>query len=380
MSQGFQLHAIYPNFCSGAWNSYSLVSVLAAMRNADVRSRVYALGKARTVSHDLVSPLLPTVLYGHTHRLISRPCDAIVRRYRRRFRRGDCVYFWLESPVHLIRQLQRDGLFVAREMINCTRLRIRRELRAAYALLGEEYRGDITDEAIERERAELLAADAVFCSNEAVLESVRECGVEAARCIRTSYGWGRNRIPPGQRQPKSRAGVDVLFVGTGDIRKGLPWLLEAWDRAGISGRLLIAGVVHAEVKERCARLLARSDVRALGFVDDIASAYRSADIFCFPSWEEGGPMVTIEALASGLPCVVTPMGSAGVIRDSSQGGIIVQPGNVDELAGALRMLAVDEPLRRRLGEAARRTSLSLTWEQVGARRLEALLRIRAGRG
>jgi glycosyltransferase involved in cell wall biosynthesis len=246
-------------------------------------------------------------------------------------------------------------------------------------LLGQTDPSAISDDDINRERAELLSADAVFCPNEFVLESVLEYGVPAHRCIPTSYGWGEDRIAAVSVRPKKPHGIAVLFVGTGDVRKGLPWLLEGWERAGIAGKLLLAGVIDAEIRVRYSRILARHDVCELGYVEDIASVYRSADIFCFPSWEEGGPMVTIEAMASGLPCIVTPMGGAGLIKDSRD-GIVVRPGDVEGIAAAIRRLAASESERNELGDQGMVTARDFTWQSVAQRRVRELIRIARAHG
>jgi glycosyltransferase involved in cell wall biosynthesis len=378
MAHKTRIHAIFPNYCSGAWVSYTLMSLLDNMRGADTDTHAYVLGKSRAISSSRATGLLPNIMYGRTSRLFSSPSDFIVRRFAHKFERGDIAYFWLTSPTATVKRLQARGMFVVREMINCTWLRRRRELRSAYASLGQPDRSAISDEAIDRERAELLAVDAVFCPNEFVLESVLEYGVPAHRCIPTSYGWGEDRIAAAPVRPKKPYGIAVLFVGTGDVRKGLPWLLEGWERAGITGKLLLAGVIDGEVRARYSRILARHDVCELGYVEDIANVYRSADIFCFPSWEEGGPMVTIEAMASGLPCIVTPMGGAGLIKDSRD-GIVVQPGDVEGIAAAIRQLASSEAARKELCDRGIVTTRDFTWQSVGKRRLRSLMQI-AGTG
>jgi glycosyltransferase involved in cell wall biosynthesis len=302
----------------------------------------------------------------------------IVRRFGHRFERGDIVYLWLTGPASVVKKLQKRGIFVAREMINCALLRRRRELRSAYALLGETDRSGISDDAIDRERTDLLAVDAVFCPNDFVLESVLEYGVPRHRCIPTSYGWGQDRIAATSIRSDNQQEIAVLFVGTGDVRKGLPWLLEAWERAGIHGKLLLSGLIDDEIRTRYARILARDDVCELGYVEDIASIYRSADIFCFPSWEEGGPIVTIEAMASGLPCIVTPMGGAGLVKDSRD-GIIVQPGDTEAIATAIRRLASSKSERKELGKRGMITAQDYTWQSVGRRRVEALVQLAQAR-
>ena len=127
MAQKTRIHAIFPNYCSGAWVSYTLMSVLDNMRDADTDTHAYVLGKSRAISGSRATRLLPDLMYGRTSRLLSDPCDSIVRRFAHKFKRGDIAYFWLTSPTAAVRRLQARGMFVAREMINCTWLRRRRE-------------------------------------------------------------------------------------------------------------------------------------------------------------------------------------------------------------------------------------------------------------
>jgi glycosyltransferase involved in cell wall biosynthesis len=90
-------------------------------------------------------------------------------------------------------------------------------------------------------------------------------------------------------------------------------------------------------------------------------------------------MVTIEAMASGLPCIVTPMGGAGLIKDSRD-GIVVRPGDVEGIAAAIRQLASSEAERKALRDRGIVTARDFTWQSVGKRRLRALMQIAGGRG
>src|SRR6202040_262152 len=94
-------------------------------------------------------------------------------------------------------------------------------------------------------------------------------------------------------------------------------------------------------------------VEPLGRVSqsEMPARMASADVFVFPSLFEGSAVVTYEALATGLPCVVTP--SAGsVVRDGVE-GFIVPPGEVEPLAERMERLGDDPALRQAVGLAAR---------------------------
>lgn len=372
----FSVHAVFPNYYDGTRVSYSLNSIMESMADRGAATNTYVLGKAKG-NKDRVRALLPATLYRYSSRLVPRPIEAIVARFRLRMCAGDVVYFWLASPATLTRALQRRKLVVMREMINCTLARRRVELAKATGLLGRGDESGIGDEDIANERDDLLAADGVFCPNDQVLESVLAYGVPRERCFRTSYGWSPTRIAGASQLMEKAPGFNLLFVGTADIRKGFPWLLQAWERAGVRGRLLIAGHIDPVLQLDHAKTLQRRDVVHLGYVSDIGSAYRSADAFCFPSWEEGGPMVTIEAMGSGLPCIVTPMGTAGILSDSNGAGIVVPPGDVEALAAAIRRMATDKALRTSASEAAIKIAASYTWDEVGRRRRLDLTSLRA---
>ena len=373
--ESFSVHAVFPNYYDGTRVSYSLKAILETMALPAVRTHGYVMAKAKHVGNE-VSALLPILLYAYTSKLIRNPCESIVRRYGHRMKPGDVAYFWMTNPPEVTRALQRKGLWVVREMINCTLQRRREELRRAYKLLGMPDGSDITDADIKLERDELLAADAVFCPNDFVFESVLSYGVPPGRCIKTSYGWTVARISGNSQHLPKFPGTNFLFVGSADVRKGFPWLLEAWAQAGIEGRLLIAGTIDAMVRSRYATILSRPDVLQLGHVRDIGAVYRSADVFCFPTWEEGGPMVTIEAMGSGLPCIFTPMGSAGIVSEQTGGALIVEPGDVDALADAMRRLAAGKEARVALGRRAQDIAAGFTWQRVGQRRREAITRLR----
>jgi glycosyltransferase involved in cell wall biosynthesis len=372
-SEPFRVEALFPNFYDETMVSYTLKSVLEGLRSETITIGATVLAKGPHVTASYVHPLVHRRLTGLIFSRLANPHRSVFRPARRRLNCGDVAYFWLSSAKDLCERFRDDGIMVVREMINCSRELKRRELRKAYAALGEADGSGITDEMIEKERQGLLMADAIFCPNRFVTASVREYGVAESSCIETSYGWGADRLGSRTRVAPDDGTFTVAFVGTFDIRKGAPLLLEAWVRSKIKGRLLLAGVVDPEVAQRFGHILRRPDVVQLGFVKDVGSVYRSADVFCFPSWEEGGPQVTFEAMSAGAVPVVTPMGTGGAFSADDDVGIVVAPGDVDALAAALCALASDRERLAHLSHRARARAADYTWERVGASRRRSLL-------
>jgi glycosyltransferase involved in cell wall biosynthesis len=100
------------------------------------------------------------------------------------------------------------------------------------------------------------------------------------------------------------------------------------------------------------RRLERS-VRFLGHREDVAQLLNEADVFVLPSRSEAFPNGAIEAMAAGLPVVASAVGGLLNLIDSDRTGVLVEPGNPERLAAALRRLFTDRSTAARLGKAAR---------------------------
>ncbi len=101
----------------------------------------------------------------------------------------------------------------------------------------------------------------------------------------------------------------------------------------------------------------------------LAHAYARCDVFCLPSTEraESFGLVLLEAMRAGKPTIASDIPGSGVgfVARDGETGILVAPGNVDALVGAIQHLNTDAGLRQRLGEAGRlRWQREFTLEQT----------------
>ena len=108
------------------------------------------------------------------------------------------------------------------------------------------------------------------------------------------------------------------------------------------------------------RLRLSGNVRFLGWVgpEQRDQILKEADIFILPSYNEGLPMAILEAMAWGLPIITTPVGGIPEVLIQGQNGLLVEPGNVNQLSKSIQYLMQDMALRQSMGKCSRETAKS----------------------
>jgi glycosyltransferase involved in cell wall biosynthesis len=153
----------------------------------------------------------------------------------------------------------------------------------------------------------------------------------------------------------------VVCVGRLVPVKGQLVLLEAvaeliGEGHDLHVELVGDGPMRAKVERAARELGIERSVEVAGALShpDVLERLRAADIFCLPSFAEGVPVVLMEAMALGVPVLTTRvMGTPELVQDGVS-GLLVAPGNGDELAAGLRRLIEDGSLRQALGAGGRR--------------------------
>jgi glycosyltransferase involved in cell wall biosynthesis len=118
----------------------------------------------------------------------------------------------------------------------------------------------------------------------------------------------------------------------------------------------------------------KSRVHFLGFRPDASALMRFLDVLVVPSLDEGSPLVTLEALAAGVPIVASAVGGIPDQIRHDREGLLVPPGDTDAMAEALLELLRDPGRARRLGEAGRRRATSEFSHATMVGRIEAVYR------
>jgi glycosyltransferase involved in cell wall biosynthesis len=206
--------------------------------------------------------------------------------------------------------------------------------------------------------------------------------------VRYGIDTGAVRRGADPRAERARLGVrdDEILIGTvANLRatKGYPDLLLA-ARAVIDRlpnvRFVAVGrgPLEDELRAEHARLGLGTRFEFVGFRPDAVPVMSAFDVFCLPSHHEGLPVALMEALALGLPAVVTRVGGVAELVTDGDDAVIVPPGQPDALADALIALAQDPVRRDALGRRARARSDALDASSA-ERAVEAVYREMVGR-
>ncbi len=172
----------------------------------------------------------------------------------------------------------------------------------------------------------------------------------------------------------------ALLVGT-YARKGLDTALTAVAGAAPSLHLVVAGEGDARLARRWAAAAGMSGrLHLLGLRRDTERLFAACDVFVLPTRYEPFGMVVAEAMASGLPAVVSACAGAAELIRHGENGFVVEA--ADDVAGFVAGLrgALDPARRAAIGQAARATATGLAWARV-AEQTESVYRraLEAGR-
>jgi glycosyltransferase involved in cell wall biosynthesis len=124
-------------------------------------------------------------------------------------------------------------------------------------------------------------------------------------------------------------------------------------RGSYEARIVGDGPDRPRVEEEIRSLGLTEHVRLAGDRRDVPAQLAAADVFVLSSASEGMPVSVLEAMAAGLPVVASRVGGVPELVAEGESGLLVDPGEPDELAAALLRLVQDPELRRRLGAAGR---------------------------
>jgi glycosyltransferase involved in cell wall biosynthesis len=218
------------------------------------------------------------------------------------------------------------------------------------------------------EEKELREASLVVTCSSAARNSLIENGVPGNKVHINPYGIDSSMFSPAQRSNGRR--FRFLFVGNVSAFKGVPLLIQAWQR--LSPRSADLWLVGSAPPRLVANLPKLDGLSYLGKInhDDLPSIMRECSVLVFPSYYEGFGVVILEAMASGLPVITTTATGGADTITHGKDGWIMEPGNVEQLATAMNECLSNPKRIEDMSYEARVSATRFTWAKHAQRYLE----------
>jgi glycosyltransferase involved in cell wall biosynthesis len=208
---------------------------------------------------------------------------------------------------------------------------------------------------VPNERRVLHRADRVIAVSRFVADTARVTLADVP--MRVIYnGIDTDAFQPSKHKGRARAPFRLLYVGSWMARKGVDLLAPIMRELGSEFELHYTGGAAAD-RDKSGMPPNMHDLGHLAEESEVVAAMQGADAFLFPSRSEGFGLVVAEAMACGLPAVVTRGSSLMEIVEDSETGLLCESGNVRAFADAIRVLAAEPTRTQAMSLAASRSVL-----------------------
>ncbi len=209
-------------------------------------------------------------------------------------------------------------------------------------------------------------ADKIIASSEFVVQSYIEAKVPKEKMALIPHGVDLKKFNF-KSQSKTKK-FRCLFVGLIEPRKGMEYLLKAWDKLNMpDAELILCGRINLTMKKTVDKFKKRKNIKFTGFTDPIPY-YKSANVFILPSLFESSAKVLYEAMAAGLP-IITTFNSGPVFKDG-EAGFIIPIRDAKAIADKILYLKNNPSIARKTGNNGRNLVRKFTWDIYGKKLIE----------
>lgn len=206
-----------------------------------------------------------------------------------------------------------------------------------------------------------LQSDRFVATNREIVQELIAAGVPADRITQLPNGVETDSISAKANYDLHDT-VRLIFVGRLHQQKGLDVLFTAFQQLlkkrphlNLQLQLLGDGPLREDLLAQAQQLGIASQVEFVGMTEQVFDYLQQADIFILPSRSEGQSNALLEAMACGLPVIVSDIPANLEVIENEKNGLRFGAGNPDALANTVTLVLDSAELRERLGRAARQT-------------------------
>ena len=278
-------------------------------------------------------------------------------------RLGECDLFngWCSTALHSMRQAKSCGALTVLQTGSAHILSQKELMEAEYAKFGIRKR--VTDPRIvEKGIQEYAEADHIVVPSSFIRASLIAGGVSSKKISLAQDAVTRVL----KVEPKQDKVFRIICVGRVEIRKGIPYILEAFQKLNLpNSELVLVGGIQDEMLPILKQYTGY--FRSVGWVPDneLDRIYSQSSVFVLPSVEDGWGHVTLEAMSCGMPVIVSAnAGSADVVQEGVN-GFVVPACSTEAIMEKIEYLFEKPELRQEMGRQAKLSIKERNWEKYG---------------
>lgn len=290
---------------------------------------------------------------------------------------GDVYIIWSGFALQTIQKIRKHNPKAKIILERCsTHIRFQYEiLQEAYHFLPQNAKNMLpSPEMIAKEQAEYELADFIALPTNFTKKTFIDKGIAENKLIVNPYGVDLKDFTYNEVLKDKSEVLNILFVGAFCVRKGAKTFLKIVDtlKDNKNIRFQIVGSMEKGLEEKIAPYLNKNLFYQPSIPQkELNSFYEKADVFLFPSYEEGMAYVTLQAMACGLTLVVSNNSGAGMVVEHGKTGFLFEPEETEKYVETILLLAKNKDLCRKIGnEVHNKVKMGFTWEDYGQRALQ----------
>ena len=298
--------------------------------------------------------------------------DYLVNRQLQQQSSVDLFIGWAHYSLRSMQTVRRKGALIVIESGSSHIQEQQRLLEEEYKKWGVNFT-PIHPKVIDKMTREYALADYIMTLSTASRHSFVRYGIPEHKVLQAPCGVDVEYFLPRHENHSKKILNEkfrVIFVGLINIRKGIPYLLDAWNKLNLpeeSTELVLVGSLQKDMAQLLPKLSIKKNIIFYGSTnrETLKKLYYQSSVFVLPSVEDGFGMVMGEAMASGLPVICTTnTGAPDVIKDKIH-GFLIPPQNSLVLAEKIAWCYEHRDACITMGKNGQNRIQDFTWDTYG---------------
>lgn len=280
------------------------------------------------------------------------------------------------TSVELVKKAKSKGTIILGEAVNTHPLMMNRLLQEEYNRLGIKTEVYLT-KSQKKQLEEIKLIDHLLAPSEFVKNSFVEQGFDPEKITVIPYGGNLKKFYKNDHVKKDKK-FRVLCVSQISIRKGHIDILKVWEKLKLeNAELIFIGAIEPEMDDLIKQHSKYFTYLGIVSNDELIKYYNEASVFVLASIEDGCSIVPLEAMACGLPVVLSDhTGSHELINDGVE-GYIFHARDTAKLEAILKKLYMDRPLLEKMGDNCLQKAVAQNnWELYATRLIDCYKKLK----